>query len=54
MSTNKKITKITITCSSCEMKYILAYNDTSDETPEYCPFCGEGVDLDTEEDDGDE
>ena len=45
---NKKI--ITGECSSCESTYDINYMEelTSDDYPQFCPFCGETIDELTE------
>jgi len=46
-----------ITCPSCDAEFILIYSSDQDGvsyTPEYCPFCGEHLDLDDDDEDEDE
>lgn len=45
------------TCSSCDAEFTLVYH--SDQggiiySPEFCPFCGEALDIDEDDDDEDE
>lgn len=38
---------ITGDCSSCESSYEVSYVEelTSEDLPEFCPFCGEAIDT---------
>ena len=45
-----------IECKNCEQKYKLVYEETIEEEPDYCPFCGDLVedvykDFEDDEDD---
>jgi hypothetical protein len=43
---------ITGDCQSCESSYDITYMEelTSEEYPQFCPFCGEAIDEITESD----
>jgi hypothetical protein len=38
---------VTGDCSSCESTYEVTYEEelTSENVPEYCPFCGEAIEV---------
>lgn len=46
-----------ITCASCDAEFTLIYSTDQDGVqyaPEYCPFCGEPLDLEDDDDDEDD
>lgn len=46
--TNTKIVKHSIQCEECENTFVLAYMPVEDK-PLYCPFCGEMLEDDSED-----
>lgn len=48
MSDNIK--KLSIICQYCESTYILRFNEAFD-SPQFCAFCGEPLDLDDDDPD---
>lgn len=47
MGDNKKLS---IICSYCESAYSLRFDEAFDK-PQFCAFCGEPLDLETDDDD---
>lgn len=42
--------KLSIICQYCESSFVLRYNEAFDD-PKFCPFCGEALDIEEDEDD---
>jgi hypothetical protein len=46
-----------ITCGSCDAEFTLVYKTDQDGVlyaPEYCPFCGDPLDLEDNDDDNED
>ncbi len=45
------MTRATVTCHDCDAEFVIEFDDTAFDYPDFCAFCGQEHDWEDDDDD---